>query len=549
MNTFTEIGLQQKLLKAVENLGYKKPTPIQAEAIPHLLNTEEDLMALAQTGTGKTAAFGLPSLQKLDTRAKVPQILILSPTRELALQITEDMKQFSKYMDNVKIVPVYGGASIEKQKNALKNGAQVVVATPGRARDLLERGILKVDNIQILVLDEADEMLTMGFQEELNAILEQTPKEKQTLLFSATMSKDIEKVARKYMRNPVKIAVATENQGAETVEHIYYTVPSRKRYEALKRIADLHPDIYGIVFCRTRRETKEVAAQLMNDGYNADALHGDLSQAQRDEVMRKFRKKHIQLLVATDVAARGIDVDNLTHIINYNLPDQTEYYTHRSGRTGRAGRTGTSIALIHPGEKNRIKEIERTSKIKFRRKKLPSGKEICSVQLKHLADKILNSSVDEEQIAPFLQDILPKFEELSKEEIIKRFLSLEFNRLLNYYKNAEEIEIRPGKPLNGTKRRRTRFTRLFLNVGKKEDLTPKRLIGILNNALDSNEVKLGKIEILNSFSFLEVESGFAEEVVQAISSRKIKGRPISAEISSQTFRRKRKNKYSGKSAR
>ncbi len=536
MNTFTEIGLREELLKAVEKLGYHSPTPIQQEAIPYLLETDDDLMALAQTGTGKTAAFGLPSLQKLDPEKSVPQVLVLAPTRELAVQISEDMEKFSRYMEKIHVVPVYGGASMEKQKKSLQKGAHVVVATPGRARDLLERRILKVENIKTLVLDEADEMLTMGFQEELNAILDKTPKQKQTLLFSATMSREIEKVAKKYMRHPVKIAVAAENKGADSVEHIYYVVNSRERYEALKRIVDFHPDIYGIVFCRTRKETREVAYKLINDGYNSDALHGDMSQAQRDEVMKKFRNKHLQILVATDVAARGLDVNNLTHIINYNLPDQTEYYTHRSGRTGRAGKKGTSIALIQPGEKRRIREIEKISRIKFQKKKLPAGKDICSAQIMHLTDKIVNTSIDEEQIAPFLDAITRKFEHLSREELIKRFIATEFNRFLNYYKNAKDISEKPDLK----KKKTTRFTKLFLNIGERDKLTPKRLIGIINNALDSNEVKLGKIEILKSFSFLEVASAYTETVINALQTRSLNGRRIEAEIASKKRGKKRK---------
>ena len=533
MQTFKETGLQEEILRAITELGYEKPTPIQAETISHLLETEQDLMALAQTGTGKTAAFGLPTLQKVDPKSKDTQVLILAPTRELALQITGDMKNFAKYIKGINVVPVYGGASIENQIKDLRKGAQIVVATPGRAKDLLQRGKLKVQNIKTLVLDEADEMLTMGFKDELDAILAQTPQDKQTLLFSATMSKEVERISKNYMHNPVKISVAAENKGADTVKHIYHMVNAKHRYEVLKRIADMNPDIYGIVFCRTRRETKEVASKLMSDGYNADALHGDLSQAQRDEVMRRFRGKQLQLLVATDVAARGLDVNNLTHVINYNLPDQTEYYTHRSGRTGRAGKEGTSIAIIHTRERNKLKDIERKSGIKFEQKPVPTGEEICSNQMYALTDKIVKMEVNDKQIEPFLEDIYHKFEDLSKEEVIKHFVAAEFNRFLNYYKNDKDINVTESKrDKKSVKERRSNsnFTRLFLNVGKKENLTPLRLIGIINNALDSGNVEIGKIEILNNFSFFEIDSAAAERLAKAIKNQTFEGRDLSVEV-------------------
>ncbi len=533
MNTFIETGLQDEILKAIQDLGYEKPTPIQAKTISHLLQTENDLMALAQTGTGKTAAFGLPTLQKVAPANKATQVLILAPTRELALQITADMQKFAKYIKGINIVPVYGGASIENQIKDLKKGAQIVVATPGRAKDLLNRGRLKIDQINTLILDEADEMLTMGFKDELDAILAKTPQDKQTLLFSATMSKEVERISKNYMHNTEKISVAAENKGAETVEHIYHMVNAKHRYEVLKRIADMNPDIYGIVFCRTRRETKDVAAKLMSDGYNADALHGDMSQSQRDYVMKRFRNKQLQLLVATDVAARGLDVNNLTHVINYNLPDQTEYYTHRSGRTGRAGKKGTSIAIIHTREKNKLRDIERASKIRFTQKQVPNGAEICSNQLMSLTDKVVNTKVDNHQIEPFLEEIYHKFEHLSKEEVIKHFVSTEFNRFLNYYKNAKDINASENtRDKKSVKERRNNheFTRLFLNVGKKENLTPLRLIGIINNALDSGNVEIGKIEILKNFSFFEIDSKAAGQLVQKIGSEKFEGRDLSVEV-------------------
>ncbi len=537
MQTFNETGLQDNILLAVQDLGYETPTPIQAKTISHLLQTNDDLMALAQTGTGKTAAFGLPSLQKVDPQDKSTQILILAPTRELALQITSDMQNFAKYIKDINIVPVYGGASIENQIKALRKGAQIVVATPGRAKDLMQRGYLKVQHINTLILDEADEMLTMGFKEELDAILSQTPDDKQTLLFSATMSKEVERIAQNYMHNPDKITVATENKGADTLQHIYYMIPAKYRYEVLKRIADMHPDIYGIVFCRTRRETKEVASKLIHDGYNAGALHGDMSQSQRDDVMKRFRNKNLQILVATDVAARGLDVNNLTHVINYNLPDQTEYYTHRSGRTGRAGKQGISIAIIHTREKNKLRDIERISKIKFEQQPVPTGTEICSGQLLALTDKVVKTEINDKQIEPFLEEIYHKFEHLSKEEVIKHFVATEFNRFLKYYKNAPDLNKIPQKnekKSNKNKARKTNFTRLFLNVGKKEKLTPLRLIGIINNTLDSNNVEIGQIEILKSFSFFEIDSKAAGRLLTGIKQQTYEGRTLSAEIANKS---------------
>jgi len=546
-----ETGLQEDILKAVKELGYEKPTAIQSKTISLLLNTEQDLMALAQTGTGKTAAFGLPTLQKVWPQDKATQVLILVPTRELALQVTNDMKSFSKYMKDVRVVAVYGGASIENQIKDLKKGAQIVVATPGRAKDLLQRNKLKVDKIKTLILDEADEMLTMGFKDELDAILDKTPKEKQTLLFSATMSKEVERISKNYMHQPERISVSTKNKGADTVKHYYYIVNAKHRYEVLKRLADINPSIYGIVFCRTRRETKEVAYKLIKDGYNADALHGDLSQSQRDEVMKRFRNKQLQILVATDVAARGLDVNNLTHVINYNLPDHTEYYTHRSGRTGRAGNEGVSIAIIHSREKNKIKEIERISKINFRQKQVPTGEDICKAQLIALTDKVVNTKINDQQISPFLDEIYHKFEHLSREEIIKHFVATEFNRFLDYYKNAKDINIsesRRDKNSIKEKQNNKNFTRLFLNVGKKENLTPLRLIGIINNALDDGNAKIGKIEILKSFSFFEIENSVVQELSVAIKNQTFEGRKLSVEIanSKPEFSRKKREKNSGK---
>jgi len=531
MTTFKQMGLTPEILNALNDLGFTNPTPIQEKSIPLLLQSDKDLMALAQTGTGKTAAFGIPLIEKIEVNNKYTQALIIAPTRELALQITDDLKQFSKYIKGLNIVTVYGGSSIENQIKQLKKGAQIVVATPGRAKDLINRRKLQLDMVKIVVLDEADEMLTMGFKEDLDAILQATPKDKQVLLFSATMSGEVEKISKNYMQNAAKISVADINKGADTVEHIYYMVHAKDRYEVLKRIADSNPDIYGIVFTRTRREAKEVASKLMHDSYNADALHGDLSQAQRDEVMKKFRKKQLQLLVATDVAARGIDVNDLTHVINYNLPDQTEYYTHRSGRTGRAGKTGTSIAIIHSREKGKLKEIEKKSGIKFRYQLVPNGEEICLRQVLALSNKIVNTQVDDAQIEPFLDDIYKKFENLSREDLIKRFVSTEFNRFLNYYKNSRDININEEKRERKRDRKRNgNLTRMFLNVGKKEKLTPLRLIGIINNALDSNNAEIGAIEILKNFSFFEIEPQAAEKLLTAIKSQTFEGRKLSVEV-------------------
>ncbi len=531
MTTFKETGLKPEILEALHDLGFKKPTPIQEKSIPQLLDSDKDLMALAQTGTGKTAAFGLPIIQKIDPKDKNTQALIIAPTRELALQITDDLKNFSKYIKGINIVTVYGGSSIENQIRDLRKGAQIVVATPGRAKDLINRGKLRLDQVKFVVLDEADEMLTMGFKDDLDAILSATPEDKQVLLFSATMSKEIERIAKNYMKNAAKISVAEINKGADTVEHIYHMVNARDRYEVLKRIADMNPDIYAIVFTRTRREAKDVAAKLMQDGYNADAIHGDLSQAQRDEVMKRFRNKQLQLLVATDVAARGIDVNNLTHVINYNLPDQSEYYTHRSGRTGRAGNKGTSIAIIHSREKGKLKEIEKKSGIKFRYQLVPNGEEICSRQVLSLSDKIVNTQVDETQIEPFLDAIYKKFENLDREELIKRFVSAEFNRFLDYYKNARDINIVDDHKDRGrNKKGSSNLTRMFLNVGKKENLTPLKLIGIINNALDNGNAEIGKIEVLKNFSFFEIEPKAAQQLLTKIKSQKFEGRELSVEI-------------------
>jgi ATP-dependent RNA helicase DeaD len=439
MNNFEELNLNAELISAITELGFVKPTPIQELVIPVLLESARDLVGLAQTGTGKTAAFGLPMLQKVDTNNKQTQGLILSPTRELCIQIAKDLKSYSKNNKNIRVTAVYGGSSIETQITELRKGSHIVVGTPGRTLDLINRKRLKVGSIDTVVLDEADEMLSMGFKEDLNSILEETPDSKQTLLFSATMPAEITRIARKFMNNPVELSAGDKKTTAVNVKHVYYEVQARDRYEALKRIADVNPNIYGIIFCRTRRETKEIADKLIQDGYNADSLHGDLSQAQRDSVMSKFRSKHMQLLVATDVAARGLDVNDLTHVINYNLPDENELYVHRSGRTGRAGKSGISLSILHMREKHKLRSVENIIGKKFEKKLVPSGKEICEKQLFNLVEKMEKVEIDESQITPFLDVIYKKLEWLSREDLIKKFLSLEFNRFLSYYKNAKDL--------------------------------------------------------------------------------------------------------------
>ncbi len=556
---FNEMDLSPKILEAITEMGFVNPTPIQEKIIPKLLDTQSDIIGIAQTGTGKTAAFGLPIIQQLDDSKKT-QALILSPTRELAIQISKDLEAYSKFM-KVNIVPVYGGASIDTQIRAIKKGAQVIVGTPGRTLDLIKRRMLKVDNIKTLVLDEADEMLNMGFKEELDGILETTPKERQTLLFSATMPSEIERIAKNYMRNIEKISVSRENIAAKNVEHIYYMVNARDKYLALKRIADINPKIYSIVFCRTRRETKEVADKLIQDGYNADALHGDLSQAQRDTVMSRFRLGRLQILVATDVAARGIDVDNLTHIINYNLPDELEIYIHRSGRTGRAGKKGISASIIHSRETGRIKRIAKIVGKNFTLKQVPGGKEICEKQLYSLIDKIQNIEVNESQIEDYLGTINEKLESLSKEDIIKKFVSLEFNRFLNYYKNAPDLNIkkkergdrddrrergdrndrrdRGDKNERGDRNERGNnrdsglvFSRFFINIGKRDDLKPQNLIGLINENTRVRNIEIGKIDILKNFSFFETDSQYEKEVLEAFDGVEFNEIKLSVEVAS-----------------
>ena len=537
ISTFAEMGLLDDVLTAIADLGFETPTPIQAKTIPHLLSSDRDLIASAQTGTGKTAAFGLPIIQLTKLEDKRTQTLVLCPTRELCIQITKDFNHYSKNYKGLGVVPVYGGASVDTQLRALKKAAQVVVATPGRAMDLIKRKKLVLKNVDRVVLDEADEMLSMGFKEDLESILAETPEERQVLLFSATMPKAIVSITKQYMNNPVKIAATQVNTATENVKHLYYMVHASDRYELLKRIADMNPNIYGIVFCRTRRETKEISSKLMHDGYNADALHGELSQGQRDEVMGRFRSHRLQILVATDVAARGLDVNDLTHVINLNLPDDVEIYVHRSGRTGRAGKKGISIAIINTRENRKINDIERKFKISFSKELAPSGKDICTKQLYTLIDKIEKIKVDEQQIEPFLPAILKKLEWLSREDLIKHFVSAEFNSFLEYYRNAKDINVsnqpqRAQREKQSRKeRRKTLFARLFINVGSTNGLNPARLIGLINEALNSRDAQVGEIEVMKKFAFFEIESGVEAKLIKALNGFVFEGVTISVEAS------------------
>ncbi len=531
MSTFLELGLKDSITKALIDLGYETPTVIQEKAIPQIISSTTDLKAFAQTGTGKTAAFSLPILEQIDENSKNTQAIILSPTRELAIQIGNNIKDFAKYLPKVKVATVYGGSNIQDQIRDLKRGAQIVVGTPGRTVDLINRRALKLGNVQWLVLDEADEMLNMGFKDELDKVLEATPETKQTLLFSATFPREVEAIARNYMTTPVEITSGQKNQGSDDVAHEYYMVSERTRYPALKRIVDVNTDIYAIVFCRTRRETQEVANNLIRDGYVADALHGDLSQAQRDSVMGKFRKKTVQILVATDVAARGLDVTNLTHVINHKLPDQIENYTHRSGRTGRAGSKGISVILVSNKEKGRIRAIERIIKKKFIEGKVPSGKEICQNQLMHLIDKVQNTEVNESQIAEFLPSIYEKLEGLNREELIQKFVSLEFNTFLSYYENANDLNNLSSRD---SARRTTdeNMTRFFINIGRKDSLNPGKLIGLINEQNIGDKVDIGSIDILDTFSFFEIDKNYQEKTLEAFLNNEpdFNGRSVNIEI-------------------
>lgn len=537
MKTFEELGVSPEIRKAIEEMGYENPMPVQEEVIPYLLGENNDVVALAQTGTGKTAAFGLPLLQQIDVKNRVPQSLILCPTRELCLQIAGDLNDYSKYIDGLKVLPVYGGSSIDSQIRSLKRGVHIIVATPGRLLDLMERKTVSLSTVHNIVMDEADEMLNMGFTDSINAILADVPKERNTLLFSATMSPEIARISKNYLQNAKEITIGRKNESTSNVKHVAYTVQAKDKYAALKRIVDYYPQIYGIIFCRTRKETQEIADKLMQEGYNADSLHGELSQAQRDAVMQKFRIRNLQLLVATDVAARGLDVDDLTHVINYGLPDDTESYTHRSGRTGRAGKTGTSIAIINLREKGKLREIERIIGKKFIAGKMPTGKQICEKQLIKVIDELEKVKVNEEEITDFMPEIYRKLEWLSKEDLIKRMVSHEFNRFLDYYRDREEIETPTDSRERNTRDSRERgsrkaapgFTRLFINLGKMDSFFPSELISLLNSNT-RGRIELGRIDLMKNFSFFEVEEKEAQNVVKALNRANWNGRKVSVEV-------------------
>ncbi|MDR3060725.1 MAG: DEAD/DEAH box helicase [Dysgonamonadaceae bacterium] len=560
MKTFEELGVAPSIVRAISEMGYESPMPVQEEVIPYLLGNDNEVIALAQTGTGKTAAFGLPILQRTDVKNAQPQSIILCPTRELCLQIADDLNDYSKYIDGLKVLPVYGGSSIESQIKALRRGVHIVVATPGRLIDLINRKTVNLQNVKNVILDEADEMLNMGFSESIDAILAVVPEDRNMLLFSATMPAGIANITKKYMRSPKEIVIGKKNEGAKNVRHIYYMVNAKDKYLVLKRIADYNPNIYGIIFCRTRKETQEIADLLIKDGYNADSLHGDLSQQQRDYVMNKFRVRNLQLLVATDVAARGLDVDDLTHVINYGLPDDVESYTHRSGRTGRAGKTGTSIAIIHLKEKHKVRDIEKIINKTFEQGTVPSGKQICQKQLFNFVDQIEKVKVNEEEIADIMPSIYRKLDWLDKEDVIKRLISLEFNRMIDYYQDAGEIEIpqergrfdkkdRGYNPRENNAKRgagkalEKGFTRLFINVGKTDRIRPTELIGLLNDNVPGRMVEIGRIDLMQNFSFFEVKKEDKDRVLKALNKKNAFGRKIAVEVAqpSQPERDSKKN--------
>ena len=543
MTSFEELGIKPELLHAVADLGFENPMPVQEQVIPELLGENRDLVALAQTGTGKTAAFGLPLLQLIESHRREPQALVLAPTRELCLQIAGDLADFAKYMPDVEVIPVYGGSSIESQIRALRGGAQIIVATPGRLIDLINRKVVSLAAVHTVVLDEADEMLNMGFVDSINEILDHVPDDRKLLLFSATMPSEVARIAKRYMREPKEIVVGTRNEGAANVRHVYYMVSARDKYATLKRVADFNPNIYAIVFCRTRRDTQEIADKLIADGYNADALHGDLSQQQRDIVMRKFRDRVIRLLVATDVAARGLDVDDLTHVINYGLPDDSAVYTHRSGRTGRAGKTGVSVAIIHSREKGKLREIEKKIGKTFERKEVPTPEHIIEKQLYNLADRIERVKVDEQEIGKYLPGVLRKLEWLSGEDLLKRVLSLEFKRLLDYYRDAPAIDFIDEKPRKERKEREPRtnkdkdrrtaekgMARIYINAGKSDGFYAGNLIEMLNHSINGKRIDVGRIDLLPAYSLFDVPAADARRVVEGLTGSEFMGKRIYSEV-------------------
>ena len=542
MNLFEQLGLDEPILRAITDMGFETPSEIQQKAIPTLLEDDTDMVALAQTGTGKTAAFGFPLLQLIDTDSKLTQGLILSPTRELCLQIASELKNYAKYLPKVNVVAVYGGASIEEQARSLKKGAQIIVATPGRMQDMIRRNFVDISHINYCVLDEADEMLNMGFYEDITAILSHTPKEKSTWLFSATMPNEVARIARQFMRKPIEITVGTRNQASSTVQHEYYVVNGRHRYQALKRLADANPDIFSVVFCRTKKDTQAVAEKLIEDGYNAAALHGDLSQNQRDLVMKSFRARQIQMLVATDVAARGIDVDDITHVIHYQLPDEIETYNHRSGRTGRAGKSGISMVIVPKSELRKIKEIEKIIKQPFEQKDLPTGIEICEIQLYHLANSLKNVEVN-----PAINDYLPaiykELQHVDREELIKKIFAVEFTRFFNYYKNAEVLPVEDTK--ESKKGGNSGEVRYFINIGERDGYDWKTLKDFLKATLNLGRDDVFKVDVKNSFSFFNTEADQVDLVMSTFADFRMDGRFINVEISDKGAGRSRGDKKGG----
>lgn len=563
MKNFEELGIAPEICSAIQEMGFEQPMPVQKEVIPQMLANTRDVIALAQTGTGKTAAFGLPIIQKTETYINAPQTLILCPTRELCLQIAGDLSDFSKNITDIRVLPVYGGSSINSQIKALKRGVHIIVATPGRLIDLINRKTVALDNVHTVVLDEADEMLQMGFTDSIDEILSYVPDNRSMLLFSATMPKEIEKITRKYMREPLEIIVGRKNEGAQNVSHRYYMVHAKDKYLALKRVVDYYPNIYGIVFCRTRKETQEIADKLIKDGYDADTIHGDLSQAQRDYVMNKFRSRNLQLLVATDVAARGLDVDDITHVINYGLPDDFEVYAHRSGRTGRVGKTGTSISIIHLRERGKVRQIEKMINKTFEQRQLPKGDDICEKQLFNFVDQIEKVKVNEEEISRLLPSIFKKLDWLQKEDIIKRIVSLEFNRIIEYYQQAEEIEQPTDRGGREDRSERTRnkkrdnnnkdssrprraeegYSRFFINLGTMDGLNPANLMGFINDYVPG-KVRIGRIDLMKTFSFFEVPEESSNKVLKSLKGIFVEDRKLVVELADETGERSPKNRNS-----
>ena len=527
---FSDLPLDSNILKGVEALGFTSPTPVQEESIPLLINEDRDLIGLAQTGTGKTAAFGLPMIQKIDVSKNIVQGLVIAPTRELCVQISNDFKDFSKFVKGLSIATIYGGASMDKQSREIRSGAQIVVATPGRLMDMMKRKMIKINSVSYVVLDEADEMLNMGFKEDIDGILSHTPDEKSTWLFSATMPRDVEKISKSYMTNPLEITVGSKNVGAENIQHVFYNVPERDRYKAVKRILDFNPNIYGLIFCRTRRTTQDVADKLLKEGYNAAPLHGDLSQMQRDKAMEKFRDKTLQVLVATDVAARGIDVNDISHVINYHLPDESESYTHRSGRTARAGKKGVSIAIVSNKDQNKISQIERKIKIKFDAGKLPTGKEICEQQLIGYVEKIKNVKINEEEISDLIPAISKNFEEFTKEELIKRMIGIEFNQLLKYYENSRDIVNDKGS--KGARVTSDDHQRFFISLGLSKGLNKGGLLRLICSNTDIDSKSIGSLDLFNDFSFFEVDKKLSDVILENLKDKEYDGNTFKVEIAS-----------------